>query len=232
MPSSAFTSPLFTEPKRRSQWTPALLDEEKSRLLKLGFFQIEELMTLDGRLQVIGKIGSQRPETGKHQSMTVRVEYPAYYPSEVPEVFDHLKTFRPSADGHLFSNHKLCLTFPDRNEFSTRAQALSVEVLGAALLWLDKRMIFERTGCWPGEAEPHGYVKPLRQLLLEEAVRSRNPYLNAWTYWLVDCLIVPEPFAGCPCCSGIKFIQCHTELFRLTYRFICARLAVEESNGG
>jgi hypothetical protein len=153
------------------------------------------------------------------------MEYPTEYPWDVPRVFDHEKLFQPSANGHLFPDHRLCLSFPLRQEFTLGSDSLSGEVLGASLIWLDKRFIFERTTKWPGEAEEHGWSRPLRQLLVEEANRSAVPSLKAWTNWVVEELVMPNIDGGCPCCSGKTFRLCHRKLAMLAFLY---RFSAEE----
>jgi hypothetical protein len=162
--------------------------------------------------------------------MVIRAEYPAEYPWVVPSVFDENKQFQPSAAGHQFPNYKLCISFPDREEFTLGSEDLGVEVLGASLIWLDKRFIFERTKVWPGEAEEHGWARPFRKLLIEEANRSEDDCIKAWTDWIVAGLAAPRYDAGCPCCSGRMFCHCHRRLAMLTCQFIFWRQQEQELN--
>jgi hypothetical protein len=134
-------------------------------------------------------------------------------------VFDCENQFQPSAKGHQFLDHRLCLSFPPRQEFTLGSESLSGEVLGASLIWLDKRFIFERTTEWPGEAEEHGWSRPLGQLLLEDAKRSADLSLKAWTDWVVEELVTPKYDGGCPCCSGKAFWLCHRKLALLVFMY-------------
>lgn len=205
---------------RGTVWTSARVEHEFEILSHLHFFRIlTHCVTNDG-LQIIGVLNFTQEETGRIHSLKVRLEYPQEYPWAVPSIFDQDKQFRPSANGHQFPDHKLCLSFPEREEFGIGSEQLSSEVLGASLIWLDKRYIFERNNKWPGEAEEHGWARPLRRLLKEEARRSHNAYIGAWTDWIIADLAAPQFHRGCPCCSGKKFLDCHWRLAMLAAQFL------------
>jgi hypothetical protein len=144
--------------------------------------------------------------------MAIRMDYPTEYPWDVPTVFDHERRFQPSANGHQFPDYRLCLSFPPRQEFTIGSESLSGEVLGASLIWMDKRFIFERTAKWPGEAEEHGWARPLRRLLVEEANRSGATSMKVWIDWVIEEMVSPNYHGGCPCCSGRIFRLCHNRL--------------------
>jgi hypothetical protein len=135
-------------------------------------------------------------------------------------VFDDEKRFEPSAGGHQFQDGRLCLSFPRNEEFAVGSEKLSLEVLTASLVWLDKRFVFERMGQWPGEAEEHGWAGPLRRLLREEAMKSGNPCLSAWITWIIADLVVPYRERGCPCLSGKPFVHCHPRVLILALEYL------------
>jgi hypothetical protein len=220
----------FLSLARGTVWTPARIELELSRLGRPGFFSPESHSAHQGSLRVLGRIGLTFQATGRVEEMDVRLEYPKEYPWEVPSAFDEKKQFQPSAAGHQFPTHKLCLSFPGREEFTLGSEDLAVEVMGASLIWLDKRFIFERTKVWPGEAEEHGWARPFRKLLIEEANRSKNDCLKAWTDWIVAGFAVPRYDAGCPCCSGRMFCHCHRRLAMLTCQFVFWRQQEQELN--
>jgi hypothetical protein len=220
----------FLSLARGTVWTPARIERELSRLGRPGFFSPEGHSGHQGSLQVLGRIGFTLQATGRVEAMDVRLEYPKEYPWEVPSVFDEKKLFQPSAAGHQFPNHKLCLSFPGREEFTLGSEDLAFEVMGASLIWLDKRFIFERTKIWPGEAEEHGWARPFRKLLIEEANRSKNDCVKAWTDWIIAGLAVPRYDTGCPCCSGGMFCRCHQRLAMLTCQFVFWRQQEQELN--
>lgn len=218
---SSGPNPFVWTASRGTVWCPARVQRELDYLRTQPFFRPANQSVQQGRLQVEGKLAYTLLETGRIQSLAIRMEYPTEYPWDVPKIFDCENHFQPSAKGHQFPDHRLCLSFPPRSEFTLGSESLSGEVLGASLIWLDKRFIFERTAEWPGEAEEHGWARPLRQLLIEEANRSAAPSLKAWTDWVVEELVTPNYDGGCPCCSGKAFRLCHRKLAMLVflYRF-------------
>lgn len=216
--------PFLVSTVRWTTWSPVRIEREIGFLKQLVFFEILGHSLSSGSLHVLGTLSFQQPETGRTYSLKVRLIYPPEYPLEVPSVIDEDKQFQPSANGHQFSDHMLCLSFPERREFDLGSEQLSSDVMKAALIWLDKRYIFERNGNWPGEAEEHGWVRPLRRLLKEEAARSHNGSISAWSEWVIAGLITPHYEKGCPCCSGRAFVACHRRLAMLSAQYLfCAQ---------
>jgi hypothetical protein len=180
-------------------------------------------------LIVIGVLKHKRQYSGE-ESLRVRVEYPVDFPRSVPRVFDHDRVFVPSAKGHQFPDHALCLHFPPRATFSTNSTLLIAEVLGAALNWVIKRNIFERNGrtLWPGAAEEHGLAKPYRQLVLDVAAQSRSIFTLLWVEWALRTRQFPKLDAPCPCISGRRLSACHEELAHALQRAVY--FTVQEGN--
>ena len=209
-----YNSP-FVDHRRGVRWNPARIEQEILRLRELPFFCIQSWSIADERLHVLGLLSYTQLETGRRESLFVRMEYPEDYPWDVPSVFDHDKRFVPSADGHQYPDYRLCLSFPFRREFPVGSESLAVEVLQASLVWLNKRCIFERLQQWPGKAEKHGYVEPFKLLLREEARRSQNLSVIVWCEWIIAGLVSMCPDKGCPCASGYLFNECHSRLLWL-----------------
>ena len=122
---------------RGTIWTPARVKHELEALSNLHFFRLLTHGLTNGMLQIEGVLSFTQEETGRIYSLKVRLEYPREYPWAVPSVFDQDKQFRPSANGHQFPDYRLCLSFPEREEFGLASEQLSSEVLGAALIWLE-----------------------------------------------------------------------------------------------
>lgn len=208
---------------RGTRWTasPGAVAEEVARLQQIAFFRYEEHSLRHETLVVLGVISHARPYSGV-ESLRVRLEYPDDFPHSEPTVFDHDKVFAPSAAGHQFSNHALCLQFAPRREFSTNALTLGSEVLGSAMNWMVKRNIFERSGGknWPGDVEHHGYARPYRQLAMERAAAFPRTFLPVWVEWAVNAGAYPRVDGMCPCLSGRTLGNCHNELAHLVERAV------------
>lgn len=227
---NATFNPLIRGFSRGIIWTPARVDCELSYLAALKFFEYQWHECHEGSLRIIGRIGMRQVETGKLQTMVVEVAYPKQYPWDVPRVFDYEKRFKPSAKGHQFVDYGLCLSFPLRDEFALGSDLLSCEILKASLVWLDKRLIFERIDRWPGEQEEHGWAGPLRQIIIEKAGKSESRSLRIWTAWIAADSVLPNYDGGCPCCSGRAFRQCHRELALLVHLYVHCRREEKELN--
>jgi hypothetical protein len=191
------------------------LEEEIARIKAVPFFKYEHYIMRDGRLQVIGQVYRNR-KYGSAEYLRVRLDYPDSFPDEEPTVFDDDMHFRPSRDGHQFTNYALCLRFPFRRaQFGFTIETLGEEVLGAALSWLIKRNIFERTGEWPGDAEEHGLARPLAKLAREIARETGIYFLEVWAEFCITHAVVPKWDGVCPCLSGKRVNHCHDHLARM-----------------
>jgi hypothetical protein len=220
----------FTDPMGGTLWSPARIDRELMLLRNCAFFHYNSYELVAGLMQVRGTIMSKEIETGRVQFLKVRIEYPRPYPRREPHVFDDEQRFIPSARGHQFKDYSLCLSFPERREFTLDSEVLSQEVLQASLIWLDKRHIFERTTKWPGEAEEHNWSGPYRELLTEEVRRCKSSSVSVWADWVIAELVAPNSEAGCPCLSGRPFVRCHLRLCWLTAQYLLYRVYEKELN--
>lgn len=193
-------------------------------------FHYESHEVVGGILRAIGTIAHVH-EHGGIDSMRVRLEYPYHHGktlrmiekyvvvdlrhTDTIAVFDHDKVFAPSAEGHLFNNHQLCLEFPFRDELSRDPARAVEEVLGAATLWLLKRSIFERSNHqWPGDTEDHDYSGPSRAVALR-AARLSGADLEPWAMLSIDASIRPQFAKACPCSSGRTLVNCHLRVGQL-----------------
>jgi len=112
---------------------------------------------------------------------------------------------------------KFCITLLEREEFTLGTADLTEHVVSAALLWWRKRVIYDRTGKWPGPAERHG-INAVIDLLVERHVAPDATTLSAWL--LANATTeqgfarVPDRYAPCPCGSGKATKFCHDDSLR------------------
>src|SRR3989338_4248766 len=117
---------------------------EQSVLKDIPYFSLEgKAFDSQKRLIVIGSLNYTLERSGKIENFRVRLVYPDEIPRRIQRVFDHDQRFNIGADGHLIRDYQLCLTLPERKEFSLGSDRLTEEVLGATLIWFDKRLIYE-----------------------------------------------------------------------------------------
>ena len=222
---------------------PRRLKWERQVFHELPFFKHEcDGFDQDAQFTATGTLFFQGERSGKLDEFRVEVRYPRRFPGTFQRVYDKQKRFELCENGHLFSDHQLCLTFRERKEFSLNTEVLTEEVLGAALVWFDKRLIFERNGRknWPGPAEAHGSQAQVN-LILEEAGLLDNARVLAWANELhrralLDHHFVPfDPYSLCPCSSGKKIKFCHREIFiqfgKLLRRVAGATADVSKNDG-
>lgn len=190
--------------------SPELVRDEVERLRAVEFFEYEQHSVEPWKLCVTGVLRCQR-KYGGTESLRVKLEYGPKFPQMEPAVFDHDRVFEPSPAALQFSNYALCLRFPFREEFSADVAVLGRQVLGAALHWMIKRNMFERTGQWAGEEE-HGWVKPLAALARERARETGNAYVAMWIEVALEFKLLPRLREHCPCQSGRELGKCHSGL--------------------
>jgi hypothetical protein len=199
--------------------------ERECQLLgSLPYFALERTSTNAARkFTALGTLHFVGHRTGRKQVLRVRLEYPAEFPKKVPRVYDHDGQFATCLEGHLFSDHELCLTLPERGEFRLGTEELTAEVLGATLIWFQKRLLFDRTKRWPGPAEPHG-INAVLNLLVERFVAPDASTISAWLLAHASTHAgnpgEPDLYATCPCGSGKKLKFCHRDELNLVFKRI------------
>lgn len=171
---------------------------------------------------VRGTLIYARRRSLKREALPIRLVYPPDFPKKPQRVFDEEKRFKPGLKGHMFSDYGLCLSIPERDEFSVGTEELTEEIVGASLVWFHKRLIYERLKKWPGE-EDHG-VRPRLDLLIERAGLSGSLGIQQWIDIIVQNRVAGrqliDPYSACPCgVSGtLKF--CHWDQLRSFFRVV------------
>jgi len=197
--------------------SPRRLETERLILQSLPYFRFENETFGDlNEYLVMGVLSFRQPRSGKIEEFQIRVSYPHRFPAVAHAVFDHEKRFEVCKHGHLFSNCQLCLALPDRKAFSLGTESLTEEVLGASLVWFDKRLLFEANGRiqWPGIDEKHGAEAKV-DFILESAGLLQNEAVVQWAYAAYQLAILEsrfeqiERYGPCPCGSGRKLKFCH-----------------------
>ena len=206
---------------QESAWTgsPDALAAELERIKCIPYFQYDSHYLELRKLVVIGGIRNEN-EQAAPEAMRIRLEYATSYGqkdtllSDHPiRVFDHDEIY-DTKHGHVFPDHRLCLEYRFRKSLSRDPSSAAAEVIGASLLWMIKRNIFERNGGrWPGPEEPHGDFEPLRTLATETARQTRfAATLEPWAQLSIDLRRMPSLDGSCPCGSGKRLRGCHVHL--------------------
>jgi hypothetical protein len=203
------------------QLSNARLDREREQLSQLPYFTLERTsINEESNFTATGVLHFTSHRTGRHHEFRIRLQYPATFPKEIQRVFDHDQRFTPSLDGHLFSTYELCLTLPERHEFTTGSAGVTEEIVGASLVWFHKRLIFDRTRRWPGPAERHG-INAVIDLLVERNVASDAGAISKWLLAHATTpaghVRTPDLYAPCPCGNGKRVKFCHREDLQLIF---------------
>jgi hypothetical protein len=212
------------------QISSARAASETERLKNAPYFTLESITT-NQRFTAIGTLHFRR-RCGKEYRFRIRLEYPRHYPKDPPRVFDHDRVFTPTLDGHLFDTHEMCLTLPEREEFTKISEQLTHEVLSAALVWCHKRLIFDRTRKWPGPAEQHGLLAVV-DLLIERHVITDVPTMSNWLEQHAttnNAFCAPDVYAPCPCGSGKRLKFCHRDDLQPFFKRLTASNDKRERN--
>jgi hypothetical protein len=193
------------------------LTRERTVLAGTPYFTLERTFFDNEYFNAIGILHYCGHRSGKQYELRIRIEYPRTFPRTLPRVFDHDQVFTPSLDGHLFTTHELCLTLPERNEFSTDSEHLTEEILGATLVWFQKRRLFDRNRVWPGPAERHG-VNAVIDLLIEQHILPDENSIHTWLCTHASTTAghyrAPDRYAPCPCGSKKAMKFCHEEALK------------------
>jgi hypothetical protein len=197
------------------QLNTARREREQQYLAAPPYFALERhYCNTDHEFIAIGILHYTGRRSRKIHAFRVRLEYPRQFPGKPQHAFDHQEIFTTGANGHLLGNHELCLTLPERGEFSINTETLTEEVLGASLVWFHKRLLFERTGRWPGPAERHG-INAISDLLVERGIVKDATVMSDWLIahattqkgrWRE-----PDVYAPCPCGSSKALRFCHED---------------------
>jgi hypothetical protein len=206
---------------RYPQWhelSSSRLQQERGILNGLPYFRLEHAgVGTDDHLTAVGVLHYVGRRSGKEDALRIRIVYPRNFPRQIQRLYDHDRVVRVDHDGHSFGKHELCITLLEREEFTLGTADLTEHVLGAALLWWRKRVIYDRTGTWPGPAERHG-INAIIDLLVERQVAPDATTLSAWLLanaTNTDGLAcTPDRYASCPCGSGKATKFCHDDALR------------------
>ena len=202
--------------------TPGRLRQEQGILSKIPFFAKSEESTQGNQYVVSGDLSFERRYASKPEIFRIRIEYPFNFPKAEQLVFDANRRFSPGTKGHMFIDHGLCLSLPEREEFSINTDDLTSEVLGASLVWFHKRLIYERLKRWPGE-EYHG-IEPRLEILLARAGLWGLTGIEKWMSDMVknhrEGPAIIDPYSRCPC-NGLQALKfCHWEVLRRFFRVV------------
>ncbi len=146
--------------------------------------------------------------------VAVEIRLPRDYPSSEPLAYDAERRFRPAPgkiieDRHICSNGQFCLWLPPNSRWSADDPQALLPFLDELSVFLDRQLIYDETGEWPGPHYDHG-PRGYRQFIVEQLHCDVDLCLK------LRPVIAGELTVGrneiCPCGSGIKFKRCHVDV--------------------
>jgi hypothetical protein len=190
---------------------PDRLEREKALLCKaypsLAFFVDDGVQTV--RIEGILPL---KAHCGVTEEIRVRIDYPHEYPRRLPIARDPVGRFEPSPNGHINKDGSFCLTLPLDKEFDLDSTNFIVDFVDAVALFVDRELIYEVTGQWPGPEWGHG-GKGVQELMECEFGTTDTATITR----LADLARGRSSLsrnAECPCGSGRKYKHCHLKTVR------------------
>lgn len=164
------------------------------------------------RVKIVGTL-FLTSDCGVSTRVAVEVRLPRDYPSSEPVAYDAERRFRSAPgkiieDRHICSNGQFCLWLPPNSPWSAEGPHSLLTFLDGLSVFLDRQLIYDETGEWPGphyDHGPHGY----RQFIIEELQGDEELFLKLRPIMAGEFSVVRNEI--CPCGSGIKFKRCHAD---------------------
>ena len=147
-------------------------------------------------------------DCGVSTSIAIRVEFPRDYPDSEPVAFDVAGRFPASVDRHIIKNGQFCLWLPPCSPWDKNDPNRLVRFLDEVTVFLERQMIFDVTGVWPGDQYKHG-TDGYEEFML--ARLNGNPSHFASLFPVILGRIRPGRNELCPCGSRKKYKRCHAD---------------------
>jgi SEC-C motif len=164
------------------------------------------------RVKVVGSL-CLNSECGTSYNVAVEIRLPRDYPSSEPVAYDAERRFRPAPrkaieDRHICSNGQFCFWLPPNSPWSSDDPQALLTFLDELSVFLDRQLIYDVTGEWPGPHYDHG-VRGYQQFIIEKLQGDLSLFLQLRPVLAGELSIGRND--ACPCGSGIKFKRCHAE---------------------
>jgi hypothetical protein len=166
----------------------------------LRFEEGDDGVVLGGSIDVV-------QECGESDRVSLELRFPATYPRSEPVTFETGKRFS-RGDNHINqTDGSFCLWTPEESRWHASDPDALLRYLEHVVVYLDKQLVFEVTGKWPGEQRAHGEAG--RDAAVSEiagcdvhAARIGRQMAERGKGYI-------GRKAMCPCGSGITFEKCH-----------------------
>jgi hypothetical protein len=146
-------------------------------------------------------------ECGESDRVSLELRFPLTYPRDEPMTFETARRFVRASDNHVNGNGSFCLWTPEESPWDSSDPDALLRYLEHLIVHLDKQLVYEVTGKWPGEQRAHGdagreaAVCEIAQCDVHAARIGRRITESGRGYL--------GRKAMCPCGSGATFEKCH-----------------------
>jgi SEC-C motif len=164
------------------------------------------------RVKIVGSV-CLNSECGVLNQVAVEIRLPRDYPSSEPVSYDAERLFCPAPgrvieDRHICSNGQFCFWLPPKSPWSPDDPKALLTFLDELSVFLDRQLIYDVTGEWPGPHYDHG-VHGYRQFIIEQLQGDVDLFLNLRPVFAGELSVGRNEI--CPCDSGKKFKKCHLD---------------------
>jgi hypothetical protein len=147
-------------------------------------------------------------DCGVPTEISVQVVFPMDYPDSEPGAYDAVGRFPVSDDRHIVTGGRFCLWLPPCSRWEKDDPKRLVRFLDEVTVFLERQLVYDVTGDWPGEQYKHraaGYEE-----FMLSALGGRAEYLR-----IFFPVILGQEHLGrnspCLCGSGKKYKRCHVQ---------------------
>ncbi len=147
-------------------------------------------------------------DCGVSTSIAIRIEFPRNYPNSEPVAFDAAGRFPALVDRHIIWDGQFCLWLPPCSPWDKNDPNRLVRFLDEVTVFLERQMIFDVTGIWPGDEYKHG-ADGYEEFMLARLDGNQSHFTSLFP------VIVGRIHLGrnerCPCGSQRKYKRCHAD---------------------
>ena len=158
-----------------------------------------------GLMYLTGNITLQA-DCGVPTEILVRIVFPMDYPGSEPAAYDAAGRFRVSDDRHIIAGGRFCLWLPPCSRWDKDDPNRLLRFLDEMTVFLERQLIYDVTGVWPGAQYKHG-AEGYEEFLLS-ILGGREDHLRVFFP-----VIAGQEQLGrnspCLCGSGKKYKRCH-----------------------
>jgi len=149
-----------------------------------------------------------RADCGVSTEILVRIVFPIDYPDSEPVAYDAVGRFPLSDDRHIVAGGRFCLWLPPCSRWYKDDPKRLVRFLDEVTVFLERQLVYDVTGVWPGAQYKHG-AEGYEEFMLS-VLGGREDYLRIFVP-VISGQEHPRRNSLCLCASGKKYKRCHAQ---------------------